>query len=139
MQPITVEIKVKAPVEKVWKLWTTAEDIMQWNNLNHDWHSPHVEIDLKEEGKFLFRMETKDGSVGFDHAGKYDKVVTNELIEYTVSDGRKSIIQFIPDGDDTRLIETFEPEASNPVEMQKEFCQAIIDNFKNYAESEKNN
>ena len=88
---ITVNTTVKATVENVWKLWTTPADIMQWNNPSEDWHNLLVEVDLKDEGSFLFRMQAKDGSEVFDYYGKYDKVKTYELIELTTSDGRKAI------------------------------------------------
>jgi uncharacterized protein YndB with AHSA1/START domain len=87
---ITVETTVMATVENVWKLWTTPADIMKWNNPSDDWHNLLVEVDLKDEGSFLFRMQSKDGSQGFDYCGKYDKVKTNQLIELTTSDGQKS-------------------------------------------------
>jgi uncharacterized protein YndB with AHSA1/START domain len=61
---------------------------MQWNNPTDEWHSPRVEIDFKNQGNFFFRMETKDGSMGFDHAGKYVIIIKNKLIEYTGTDGR---------------------------------------------------
>ena len=132
---ITAEIIIHAPIEKVWKLWTTDADIMQWNNPSDEWHSPNVEIDLKEGGRFLFRMETKNGSVGFDHTGRYDKIIHHQLIEYTVDDGRKSIIVFTTDHHSTTVTETFEPEPQTPVEMQKEFCQSVLNNFKKYVEN----
>ncbi len=132
---ITVEITVNKPVAFVWKTWTTPSDIMQWNNPFPNWHSPRVENNLQEGGNFIYRMEAKDGSVGFDHSGKYDKVIKNELIEYTVSDGRKSIIQFIPNGNATTITENFEPEKENPVDMQRGFCQSVLDNFKKYTEN----
>jgi uncharacterized protein YndB with AHSA1/START domain len=135
---ITVEITVNKPVENVWQVWTTPADIMQWNIPFDDWHSPRVENDLKRGGNFLFRMEAKDSSAGFDHCGKYDKVINNELIEYTVSDGRKSIIKFVSNGDTTTIVETFEPERKNPTEMQKDFCQSVLNSFKKYAETRKN-
>lgn len=131
---LTVETTINMTVDKVWKFWTTPFDIAQWNNSSNDWHSPRVEIDLKDGGTFLFRMEAKDGSVGFDHSGKYDKVIKNELIKYTVSDGRKSIIRFVPNGDCTNVIETFDPEKETPIEEQRKFTQAVLDNFKKYAE-----
>jgi len=134
---ITVQTTVNTAIEETWKLWTTAADIIEWNNPSDEWHSPLVEIDLKDEGKFFFRMETKDGKSGFDHAGKYDKVLLHELIEYTGSDGRKSIIRFISNDHKTTIIETFEPETETPPEIQKDFCQAILNNFKKYAENKK--
>ncbi len=132
---IVTEVIVNAPIEKVWKVWTTPVDIMQWNNCSAEWRTPLVEIDLNEGGNFLYRMELADGSQGFDHTGKYDKVITNELIEYTVSDGRKSIITFKTKENSTTVTETFEPEKQTPVDLQKEFCQKILDNFKSYTEA----
>jgi len=132
---LTAEIIIQAPIEKVWKLWTTAADIKQWNNPSDEWYSPNVEIDLKTGGRFLFRMETKNGSVGFDHAGRYDKILLHQLIEYTVDDGRRSVIVFSTNNDSTTVTETFEPEPQTPVDMQKEFCQSVLNNFKKYVES----
>ncbi len=56
---ITVEATISAPVEKVWKLWTSPEHIIKWNNASDDWHTPKAENDLKVGGKFLSRMEAK--------------------------------------------------------------------------------
>ena len=131
---ITVKTTVKATVDNVWKLWTRPADIMQWNNPSNDWHNLLVEVDLKDEGKFLFRMQAKDGSEGFDYCGKYDKVKTNELIELTTSDGRKAINTFIPHGDETIVTETFEVETQTPIDIQRDFCQNVLNNFKKYTE-----
>ena len=131
---ITVQTIVNATIERVWKLWTTATEIMQWNIPFSDWHSPRVEIDLRSGGSFLFRMEAKDGSAGFDHKGTYDTVIQNEIIEYTVSDGRTSKIKFVNDGDSTTVIEIFEPEKETPIEVQRDFVQSVLNNFKRYAE-----
>lgn len=132
---ITVETIVNAPVETVWKAWTTPEHIVKWNNASEDWHTPKVENDLRAGGKFLSRMEAKDGSFGFDFAGIYDEVKTNELISYTLGDDRKVSISFSGNGNTTKIAETFEAESTNPVEMQKGGWQAILDNFKKYTES----
>ncbi|SHG71518.1 SRPBCC family protein [Pedobacter caeni] len=132
---ITIETIVNAPVEIVWKAWTAPEHIVQWNNASEDWHTPKVENDLRAGGKFLSRMEAKDGSFGFDFAGIYDEVKTNELISYTLGDDRKVSISFSGNGNTTKITETFEAENTNPVEMQKGGWQAILDNFKKYTES----
>ena len=132
---ITVEATVNAPVEKVWKFWNLPEHITQWCNASDDWHAPHAENDLRVGGKFLTRMEAKDKSFGFDFNGIYDKVVPNQLISYAIEGGRKVKIEFISKGDKTQVIETFEPENENPLEMQKDGWQAILNNFKKYTES----
>lgn len=132
---ITVENSVNAPVDKVWKFWTTPEHITKWNNASDDWHTPHAENDLRPGGKFLSRMEAKDGSFGFDFAGTYDEVKTNQLIAYTIGDGRKVKAIFTGDGAKTKIVTTFEAETTNSIEMQRGGWQAILDNFKKYSES----
>jgi uncharacterized protein YndB with AHSA1/START domain len=132
---ITVENTVKAPVEKVWQFWTLPEHITKWSNASDDWHTPFAENDLKVGGKFLSRMEAKDGSFGFDFGGVYDDVKINQVIAYTIGDGRKVKINFSPNGDETKIVETFEAENTNSVEMQRGGWQSILDNFKKYAET----
>lgn len=131
---ITVEVTIYSSIEKIWKLWTAPEHIMQWNVPFDEWHSPRVENDLKGNGKFLFRMEKKDGSEGFDFAGKYEKVITNQLIEYTLTDNRKTINIFTANENKVTIIETFDPEKQTPIELQKEFCQNVLNKFKKYVE-----
>lgn len=66
---ITVETTVNAPVEKVWEFWTKPKHITNWSFASEDWHAPRAENDLRPGGKFLTRMEAKDGSFGFDFGG----------------------------------------------------------------------
>jgi uncharacterized protein YndB with AHSA1/START domain len=132
---ITVEATVKAPVEKVWQLWTEPKHIQRWNNASDDWHTPFSENDLRVGGKFTSRMEAKDGSFGFDFGGVYDEVKPNQVIAFTIGDGRKVKITFTKEGGDTRVTEIFEAENQNPVEMQRGGWQAILNNFKKYTES----
>jgi uncharacterized protein YndB with AHSA1/START domain len=80
-------------------------------------------------------MEAKDGSFGFDFGGIYDQVKTNELIEYTLGDGRKVVINFSGSGNNTKVVETFDAENIHPADFQKAGWQAILDNFKNYVEA----
>jgi uncharacterized protein YndB with AHSA1/START domain len=132
---ITVRNTVKAPVNKVWKLWTLPEHITKWNNASDDWHTPYAENDVRTGGKFLSRMEAKDGSFGFDFGGEYDEVIINELLAYTLGDDRKVKITFTSSGNETIITETFEAENTNSIEKQREGWQAIMDNFKKYAET----
>jgi uncharacterized protein YndB with AHSA1/START domain len=132
---ITIEATVKAPVEKVWKFWTIPEHITKWNSASEDWHTPRAENDLRPGGKFLSRMEAKDGSFGFDFGGVYDEVIPNKVIAYTIGDGRKVRTVFSSAGNETTIVSEFEPEGTNPIEMQRGGWQAILDNFKKYTES----
>jgi len=132
---ITITTTVLAPAEKVWERWTVPEHIIKWNNASDDWHTTHAENDLRIGGKFLSRMEAKDGSFGFDFIGIYDLVKENKLLEYTLGDGRKVIIVFTGIGNTTNIVETFEAESENSIEMQRSGWQAILENFKKYAEA----
>lgn len=134
MTKITVETKVQAPVEHVWKCWTEPAHITKWNSASEDWHTPFAENDLRAGGKFLSRMEAKDGSFGFDFGGIYDEVHLHEVIAYTMEDGRKVEITFKGNENETEVIETFDAESTNPVDFQQQGWQAILDNFKKYAE-----
>ncbi|HKP70781.1 MAG TPA: SRPBCC family protein [Pyrinomonadaceae bacterium] len=133
---ITVETTVNAPVEKVWTLWSGPEHITKWNSASPDWHTPRATNDLRTGGKFTARMEAKDGSMGFDFEGVYDDVRDNEYIAYSMPDGRTVKVNFIADGDRTRIVETFDPESENPREMQQGGWQAILDNFRKYVEQQ---
>ena len=132
---ITVQSTINAPVEKVWKYWSEPAHIMQWCQASDDWHAPHAENDLKTGGKFSTTMAAKDGSFSFDFGGVYDLVTEHKLIEYTMGDGRKVSVVFNANGNTTEVIETFEPESTNPEEMQRGGWQAILDNFKKYTEA----
>ncbi len=132
---ITVETTFNVPVEKVWNLFTSPVHITKWNAASDDWHTPRAENDLRVGGKFLSRMEAKDGSFGFDFGGVYDEVKTNERIAYTIGDGRKVNIIFTAKGNATKVVETFEAETENSIELQRGGWQAILDSFKKYAEA----
>lgn len=132
---IEISTIVNSPVEKVWKTWTSPEHILKWNNASPDWHTTRAENDLRKGGKFSSRMEAKDGSFGFDFWGIYDRIIENELIEYTLGDERRVIITFQVESGKTKIIEIFEAENENSVEMQQFGWQAILDNYKKYTES----
>ena len=132
---VTVETTVNAPVEKVWKSWSEPQHITKWCAASDDWHAPKAENDLRTGGTFSTRMEAKDGSFGFDFGGVYDHVKKNEVIEYTMGDGRKVQVTFTPTGNTTQVVETFDAETTNPVDMQRAGWQAILNNFKKYTES----
>jgi uncharacterized protein YndB with AHSA1/START domain len=134
---ITVRATVNAPVETVWKHWTSPESVTQWNHASDDWHSPKASNDLREGGKFIFRMEAVDGSMGFDFEGIYDKVIVNKQIDYTMPDGRKVKTTFHIEDEITEVVETFEAESTHTLEQQRDGWQSIMNNFKKYAETHK--
>lgn len=131
---ITVEVVINSSLEKVWKMWTSPEDIVHWYFASDDWHAPRAENELKVGGKFLSRMEAKDESFGFDFEGIYTAVKQNELIEYVLADDRKVSITFTDLGQQICVAETFDPENEYPIEHQQAGWQSILNNFKKYVE-----
>lgn len=131
---LTIKTTVDAPIEAVWKYWTEPEHIKKWSNASEDWHTTTAKNDLRVGGIFLNRMEAKDGSFGFDFGGTYDEVELYKVIAYTLGDGRKVKINFTDKESLTEIIESFEAESTNSLEMQQNGWQAILNNFKKYAE-----
>lgn len=131
---ITVKTTVDLPLQKTWELWTRPEHITQWNFAADTWHCPAAENDLKPGGKFSWRMEAKDGSMGFDYSGKYEEVIPHKQITGTLDDGRKVSVNFSEQDGKTWLTETFEVESTHSLEQQKAGWQAILENFRMYAE-----
>lgn len=136
MEKITIQCNVNAPVSEVWEFWNASNHITQWNFAAEDWHCPHAENDLKVGGRLKSRMEAKDGSFGFDFEATYDEVVDLKKISYTIADGRKVYNTFEEQAGTTKITTVFEAETQNPIEMQKGGWQAILDNFKAYAEGQ---
>lgn len=132
---ITVEAVINAPIEKVWKFWNDPKHITQWNTATEEWHTPKAENNLEVGGKFLSRMEAKDGSNGFDFEGVYEEVKPHQLIIYSLLDGRKVKISFDAKERETTITETFEAEDTYSLEMQQGGWQAILNNFKKHVES----
>ncbi|HEY6942088.1 SRPBCC family protein [Dokdonella sp.] len=131
---IRIERHVKAPVAAVWRAYTTPEDILRWNAASDDWHTTASTVDLREGGAFSSRMEAKDGSFGFDFAGTYTKVVPNERLEFSFGD-RTAEVEFVPADGGVDVCVTFDAETENPVDMQRQGWQAILDNFARYVEA----
>ncbi|HTJ30709.1 MAG TPA: SRPBCC family protein [Acidobacteriaceae bacterium] len=131
---ITVETKVAAPIEEVWKAWNTPEDIKQWNAASDDWHTTASTVDLREGGSFSSRMEAKDGSMGFDFGGTYTKIVPHKLIEASFG-GRILVVEFEPSGNSVTVRETFDAEESHSEEQQRFGWQAILNSFARHVET----
>jgi uncharacterized protein YndB with AHSA1/START domain len=129
---ITIENRIQAPVEWVWKCFTEPEHIIHWNNASDDWHTPKAMNDLKPGGRFCYTMAARDGSVQFDFEGTYSEVRQHEVIEYILDDGRKVQVRFTAENSQVHVVETFEAETMHPPEMQREGWQAILNNFKAY-------
>lgn len=131
---ITVEATINADINKAWDAWTNPEHITKWNFATDDWQCPKAENDLRPGGQYFARMEAKDGSFGFDFEAVYDEVVPLEKIAYTMADGRQATSTFENLGDTTKVVTVFDAESVNPVEMQQQGWQMILNNFKKYTE-----
>jgi len=134
-QKITIQVTVNVSAEKAWECWTEPKHITKWNFASDDWKCPTAETDLRAGGRFSYRMEAVDGSMGFDFSGEFIKVETFQTIEYRIDDGRLVSVSFHYSGRQTCIVETFEAENIHPVEMQKAGWQSILDNFRKHVES----
>lgn len=132
---ITVEVTLLAPVDCVWRAYTTPAAIMKWNAASDDWHTTASVVDLRIGGNFSSRMEAKDGSFGFDFAGTYTQVVPNELLEYSFGD-RCARVEFAQTTDGVRVRVTFDAETTHSIEQQRDGWQAILNNFARYVTAE---
>lgn len=132
---ITVETLVNAELDRVWNAWNDPADIEQWNSPQEEWHTTRSTVDLREGGKFLSRMEARDGSSGFDFEGTYTRVVPKKVIAYRMSDGREVEVEFVEGPGGVRVKETFDAETENTPELQRNGWQAILDNFRRYVEA----
>ncbi len=135
MNLITIQTVVNAPIATVWQCWVEPKHIEGWAFAADDWESRDAENDVREGGRFKTTMAAKDGSASFDFGGVYTAVKEYELIEYDIDDGRHVVVAFSATPDGVKIVQSFDPEAENSEEMQRDGWQAILDNFKKHAES----
>lgn len=131
---LEVETTVAAPIEQVWRAYTTPTDITQWNAASPDWHTTRASVDLRPGGSFSSRMEAKDGSMGFDFAGTYTDIVENTRIAYAFG-ARTAEVTFEPSAEGVRVKVTFDAEETHSIEQQKQGWQSIPDSFKRHVEA----
>lgn len=130
---ILVKAIVAAPIGKVWDYYTKPECITKWNFADPSWHCPTASNDLKVGGKYIARMQAKDGSSGFDFEVVYTEVIAQQKLSYQFA-GRNATIDFISKQDKTEVIIQFDHETENSIELQREGWQAILNNFKKFTE-----
>lgn len=136
MTPTKIKIKatVSADTQKVWDYYTLPEHITKWNFADISWHCPTASNDMKVGGRYVARMEAKDGSFGFDFDATYTEIHPGQSFTYEFG-GRFATVEFKALNDQTEVTITFDPETENSLELQKNGWQAILDNFKNYTET----
>jgi uncharacterized protein YndB with AHSA1/START domain len=131
---ISIDVLVHAPIDTAWLYWTSPEHIIHWNFASPDWHCPEASSDLTPGGRFSYRMASRDEQYAFDFSGQFTHVEPNSRISFTLDDGRQVHISFEQRGDDTHVLQEFEPENMNPQELQRDGWQAIMNNYKQYTE-----
>lgn len=134
-EKIIISANVNAKIEKIWQYYNQAQHIVNWNFASDDWCCPKVESDFKAGGKYVARMEAKDGSFGFDFEAVFDDIREPEWVAYTMGDGREAEIEFKEEGEITLVKISFDPEQTNSRELQQNGWQAILNNFKKYVET----
>lgn len=133
---ITIETIVKGEMPQIWEWWTTPKHIMNWAFASSDWECTNATNDLTVRGKFSSTMAAKDKSTSFDFGGTYTGVEEGKYINYMLDDGRKVTVDFKQELLCVHIMQTFEAEGENSEEMQRTGWQAILDNFKRYAEAQ---
>lgn len=134
MDKIKVQATILTNKQKVWDYYTKPEHITKWNFASDDWCCPSASNDLKVGGRYVARMEAKDGSFGFDFDATYTEINEGDEFSYVFGE-RYSTVEFNEQEGQTIVTITFDPETQNPIELQKQGWQAILDNFKKYTES----
>lgn len=135
---IEVKVLVDLPLVEVWKLWTEPEHVVNWNYASDDWQTTSAVNDLRAGGEFSYRMEARDDSFGFDFKGVHNDVSLYSFIDSSLDDGRILRVSFEEKDGYTLINEVFEAEMENSIELQRNGWQAILDNFKKYAEGLEN-
>ncbi|MFN8278248.1 MAG: SRPBCC domain-containing protein [Chitinophagales bacterium] len=131
---ITVEAMVKADKNKTWACYTQPEHITKWNFADPSWHCPDATNDMKVGGVYHARMEARDGSFGFNFDAVYTAIAEGKSFTYEFG-GRTASVSFDEHNGETKVTIVFDPETQNPPERQQQGWQAILNNFKQYTES----
>lgn len=133
-EKINVRATVLADKQKVWDYYTQPEHITKWNFADPSWHCPTATNDLNVGGRYVARMEAKDGSFSFDFDAVYTEINKGENFSYEFG-GRLARVDFEGANGQTEISVTFDPETENSIDLQRQGWQAILDNFKKYTET----
>ena len=136
MENIKIEITILASMDLVWECFTDRDHIEEWYFASEDWHCPNAENNFEVGGKFNYRMEAKQGGFGFNFTGVFDEIIPHKVIKYYLDDGRKVAVNFEnEEGNTVKLMQVFQPEKENPLDLQRNGWFAILNNFKKYVEN----
>ncbi len=133
-QKISIEATINADLKKTWNYYTLPEHITKWNFADPSWHCPSASNEMKIGGKYLARMEAKDGSFGFDFEAYYTEINLGNSFTYEFGERICTIEMTELENNQTAIKITFDPETENPIELQQQGWQLILNNFKSYTE-----
>ena len=131
---LEVRATIAAPLDQVWDKWTQAAHVVNWNFAHESWCCPRAQVDFCVGGTSSYRMEAKDGSMGFDLNATFSAIEDHKQILSVLADGRKVAVDFSVEDKQTIVVQRFEPEQENPLELQQGGWQAILNQFKSYCE-----
>ena len=129
-----VSTTVRATAEQTWERLFGASHLIHWYFAHESWRCPSAEFTPEAGGTFSIRMEARDGSFGFDFAGRVLEAVHPHRLVAELGDGRAMEFQLTPVEEGCRVDEWFEPEAENPHELQQGGWQAILNQFQTYSD-----
>jgi len=135
LAPITVSVEVPGTVEQAWIAFTNTSAIQAWNFASPDWHCPGASNDLKPGGSFCYRMEARDGSMGFDYEGTFKEVSPYRRLSFALGPEREVLVEFLSRGSATEVRQSFTPDTEVSIEQQRAGWQAIMDNYRTYVAS----
>jgi uncharacterized protein YndB with AHSA1/START domain len=135
MSKVIIQANVSANIKKAWEYYTQPAHITKWNFATDDWMCPDASNDMRIGGKYIARMEAKDGSFGFDFEAVYNEISDGEKFTYVMPDNREVNVIFNQNGDAIEVTVKFDAETENPIELQREGWQSILNNFKKYTET----
>jgi hypothetical protein len=75
------------------------------------------------------------GCFGFDFETVYAEVQPLQAFSYEFG-GRMARVEFHEHEQATEVVVTFDPETENPIDLQKEGWQSILNSFKAYSEAQ---
>ena len=132
---IDVSVTLDLPVKEAWELYTNPLHITKWYFADSSWHAPHATNDLTIGKDFHIYMEAKDKSFGFDFSGTYKDIRIYQSLDIVLGDLRTLKVTFQENQGKTTITQLFEAEKENPIELQKQGWQAILNQLKTYSET----
>lgn len=136
MSPITIQTQLNISPERAWELYTAPKHITQWNFATPDWHCPWAKNDVQVGGTYQALMQAKDQSFEFVFEATYTDIVVGHYFVYVMPDQRTIRVDFQPLESGTQVTITFDPENENPIDLQRQGWQAILDQYAWYTNQE---